>query len=99
MCHHFKQDNLQQRLLQFDFTEPSNLDYLRKEHSLALNKFIKNIEDSRFDCEYETLNIINEKTREVEQLNAENRKKIAYNLDQYVDIKVPEDFVDSMRSF
>ena len=66
MCHNFKQDNLQQRLLQFDFTEPSKLDYLRREHSLALNKFIKNVEDSRFDCEYDTLTIINDKTKEIE---------------------------------
>ena len=39
------------------------------------------MEDSRFDCEYDTLAIINEKQREIEQLNAENRKRIAYNLD------------------
>ena len=47
--------------MQFEFTEPCKLDYLRKEHSLALSKFVKLIEDSRFDCEYETLGIINEK--------------------------------------
>lgn len=61
MCHRFKQENLKQRLIQFEFTEPSKLDYLRKEHLLALNKFIKNVEDSRFDCEYDTMCIMNEK--------------------------------------
>jgi len=66
MCHKFKQSILAKRLLQFDFTEPCKLDYLRKEHQLALNKFIKNIEDSRFDCEYESQAIINAKQREID---------------------------------
>jgi len=70
MCHNFKQKILQdQRLLQFRFSEPCKLDYMRKEHSLALSNFIESIEHSRFDCEYETLAIINEEQREIEQLN------------------------------
>ena len=44
-----------------------------------MNKFIKSIEDSRFDCEYDTNAIINEKQKEVERQNAEARKKMTHN--------------------
>ena len=63
MCHKYKQENLQKRLLQFEFTEPSNLTYLRKEHALALDKFIRCIEDCKFDCELDTLNMIKAKQK------------------------------------
>ena len=79
MCHKFKQQNLEKRLLQFEFTEPCKLDYLQKEHSLALSKFIKNIEDSRFDCEYDTAAIINEKRSEIDQLNSERKNQMTHH--------------------
>ena len=43
-----------------------------------MSKFIKNIEDSRFDCEYDTMAIINEKQKEIELLNQEARKQMTH---------------------
>ena len=99
MCHRFKQQNLEKRLLQFEFTEPCKLDYLQKEHSLALSKFIKNIEDSRFDCEYDTSAIINEKRADIDQLNAERKNQMTHHQEQYVDIEIPDEFIKSMEQF
>lgn len=99
MCHKFKQQNLKQRLLQLEFKEPCKLDYLRKEHKLALDKFIKNIEDSRFDCEYDANTIINEEQRKIEQHNAEERKKRTHNLEAYVDVKISDEFIYTMKKF
>ena len=85
--------------MQLEFSEPCKLDYLRKEHTLALNKFIKNMEDSRFDCEYDTNAIINEEQHKIEQLNAENRKKMTHNQEAYVDVEISEEFIRAMRNF
>ena len=79
MCHRFKQQNLEKRLLQFEFTEPCELGYLQKEHALALSKFIKNIEDSRFDCEYDTNAIMNERRAEIDQFNSERKNQLTHN--------------------
>ena len=66
---------------------------------MALNKFIKNIEDSRFDCEYESQAIINAKQREIDQQNVEALKKITHNQEQYVEIQMSEEFMRSMWNF
>ena len=79
--------------------EPCKLDYLRKEHALALGKFIKYIEDSRFDCEYDTMAIINEKQLEIDLINAEAKKQMTHHREQYVDVEISDEFMKSMINF
>ena len=72
---------------------------MRREHTLALGKFVKSIEDSRFDCEYDTLAIINEKQKEIKAINDEARKQMTHHQETYVDVEISEEFIQSMKNF
>ena len=79
MCHKAKQVNLGKRLLEFEFTESVTLPELREQHQLALDRFRKNITDSQFDCEYETMAIWKHEQKKIEEKNAEKRKRKTHN--------------------
>lgn len=64
-----------------------------------LGKLIGKIRDFSTDRGLETKDIINEKQKEIDLLNAENRKKISYNLEDYVDVEMDETFILKMRKF
>lgn len=72
---------------------------MKKEHGIVLGKFIGKIRDFSTDRGLETKDIINEKQKEIDLLNAENRKKISYNLEDYIDVEMDEGFILKMRKF
>lgn len=72
---------------------------MKKEHGIVLGKFIGKIRDFSTDRGLETKDIINEKQKEIDQLNAEERKKMTHNLEEYVDIEMDEGFIWQMRQF
>ena len=60
---------------------------------------IKALKDSKFDCEYEVNQIMLNKSREIDELNERNKQEMTHNMQQYVEVAIPQKFIDSMKSF
>ena len=57
------------------------------------------MKNSKLDCEYETMLIVKDKNRELELVNADNRKRITHNLEAYVEIQISEEFTTQIKNF
>ena len=99
MAQTYKVRNLERRLLTFEYQHPIDLKEFKRSQDHARDLFLKYIDDSKFDCEYEVGRMINNKAKQIEEKNAENMKKMTHNQDQYVKIEMSEEFIQSMRNF
>lgn len=72
---------------------------MRKEHSIALGNFVTDIQNHKFDCEYDTMAIINEEQLSIDKLNIEAKKQMTHHAEQYIDIEISQEFMKSMENF
>lgn len=57
------------------------------------------MQDSIFDCEYEVIKIINLKQVEVDKLNFERKREVTHNTEEFVELSIPQDFIDDLKKF
>ena len=72
---------------------------MRKEHSIALGNFVTDLQNHKFDCEYDTQAIINEEQLKIDQLNIDAKQSMTHHAEQYVEVEISEEFMRTMVNF
>ena len=65
---------------------------MRKEHSIALGNFITDLQNHKFDCEYDTMAIYHEEEMRIDELNKKTRNEMTHHAEQYVNKKISDEF-------
>ena len=55
--------------------------------------------DGIFDTAYEIEALVQEKVKEIENLNNERKQSMTFNVQAFQAIPIPEDFIDDMRRY